>query len=296
MGTPNSCRCCEDLMELRDHLTELTGNELKLWTYIYHHDENTAYAANETLGKCTRLAVRTIKVCKRRLRKKGWLVTVGFVPARNGGEYPVPIEKAVMPWVAAGQVQNLHSAESSQGQELHPGQVQNLHPEVSYCSSVSVCPSVSSSSTAGICSSPSAPAERREDQSGNQEPSNHKPKPKAAPDGTPWPDSFDSWPNRQRLLWLASHQAVAGDKQPRSQRKDMAQTPLAQPPGSAIPPGATEPNYCRDCGNDIPPGINLCGDCRADSFTPTTGLCSEFCDECQTQPGHPHDRNCLLAP
>jgi hypothetical protein len=295
METPNCVRC-EDLMELRDHLNELTGNELKLWTYVFHHDENTAYAANETLGKVTGLAVRTIKVCKKNLRKKGWLVTVGSVPPRNGGEYPVPVEKAVMPWVAERQVQNLHPADTTQGQILPLSQVQNLHPEVSYCSSVSVSSSVSSSASAGVCSSPSAPVERREEQSGNQEPSNHQPKPKAAPDGTPWPDSFDSWPNRERLVWLELHQVMAGDKQPRSQRKGMAKTPLAQPPGSAAPPGATKPNYCLDCGNDILFGMNLCADCRADSSTPTTGLCSEFCDDCQTEPGYPHDTNCLLAP
>jgi hypothetical protein len=295
METPN-CHRCEDLMELQNHLNEIAGNELKLWTYIFQHDENTAYAANETLGNVTGLSVRTIKVCKRSLRKKGWLVTVGFVQPRNGGEYPVPVEKAVMPWVAESQVQNLHPADPAQVQNLPLSQVQNLHPEVSYCSSVSVSSSVSSSSTAGVSSSPSAPVKGMEEQSGNQEPSNHQPKPKAAPDGTPWPDSFDSWPNRERLLWLASHQAVAGDKQPRSQRKGMAQTPLAQPPGSAFPPGATEPNYCRECGNDILFGMNLCADCRANPSEPKAALCSEFCDECHAEPGYPHDNNCLLAP
>lgn len=62
--------------DLRDHLSELTGNEYKIWTayYLRTGHDLTFHPSNETIEKDTGLTKRTVKTSKAGLRAKGRLV------------------------------------------------------------------------------------------------------------------------------------------------------------------------------------------------------------------------------
>ena len=89
-----------------DHLTELTGNELKVWMYYYlrANDDLLCHPSNETIAAKTELSERTVKVCKAALIQKGWLVYTGDYkqPRMAGGTYAVPIMEVRLPGCRTG--------------------------------------------------------------------------------------------------------------------------------------------------------------------------------------------------
>ena len=91
------------------------------------------------------------------------------------------------------------------------------------------------------------------------------PKVRLAPDGTPWPKDFDSWPkNADRLEWLVAHgynpkgskqgrmveaasqetvKSVARDGKPTA---TATATPVPNPPSSAVPPTPRSDPYANE--------------------------------------------------
>lgn len=62
--------------EFCDHLSDLTGNELKVWMAYYLRTGDyspTSHPGNGTLVENTGISLDTVKVCKKSLRNKGWL-------------------------------------------------------------------------------------------------------------------------------------------------------------------------------------------------------------------------------
>ena len=62
-------------VEVREHLHELTGNELKVWMCLFLHTDKTgtAFPSNQTIMDGTGVSDRTLVRVKQGLRKKGWL-------------------------------------------------------------------------------------------------------------------------------------------------------------------------------------------------------------------------------
>jgi hypothetical protein len=87
-------------VELRDHLAELTGNELKVWMcYLTHaNDESTAFLSDKTLGDETGLSQCTIQSSKKSLREKHWLAYTGDVkqPRKAGSQFDVPVMEVLI--------------------------------------------------------------------------------------------------------------------------------------------------------------------------------------------------------
>jgi hypothetical protein len=64
-------------VELREHLHELTGNELKVWLCLYLHSDKTkeAFPSNSLIVQETGLSKKTVKAVKASLRKKAWIIS-----------------------------------------------------------------------------------------------------------------------------------------------------------------------------------------------------------------------------
>jgi hypothetical protein len=81
---------------------EITGNELQVWMFYYLSSgaELTAYPSIETVATHTGLSERTVKVCKRRLRIKGWMAYTGEErqTRQHHGHFDVPIMELRLPW------------------------------------------------------------------------------------------------------------------------------------------------------------------------------------------------------
>jgi hypothetical protein len=303
-----------------DHLTELTGNELKVWMYYYlrANDDLLCHPSNETIAAKTELSERTVKTCKAALIQKGWLVYTGDYkqPRMAGGAYAVPIMEVRLPWLpdwiavvraastAYDAYQGIFGDPMTVVQKMtHGTVVQNLHSGFGFGFDVglgldSVVAVAGAVPHLIIGEEEVRPPTSKEESKSKPEPT-PEPKPKAtptpvkgmvmaqapkvrlAPDGTPWPKDFDSWPkNADRLEWLVAHgYNPKGSKQGRvveaaSQEtvKPVARdgkptataTPLLNPPGSVAPPNG----YCRQCGE--PDDFCYCQ--RPGSIEPTAPL------------------------
>jgi hypothetical protein len=266
--------------DLRDHLSELTGNEFKIWTAYYlrtgDHDL-TSHPSNETIGKDTGLTNRTVKTSKAGLRAKGWLAYTGDYkqPRSAEGVYAVPVMEVRLPWrpdwsAFVMDVNTAYDAFTTVVQKMtHGTVVQNLHPEGSIVFGLGL--DFSSLSPSTIVRGAPHPLQEVGERKAKSKPENLKPTPepkptptpakvRRAPDGTPWPEGFDSWPkNADRLVWLEAHgHKVGGGKQDRNKAPSVADSsaarawegtpPLLDPPGSASPPsGGPRPNpYAND--------------------------------------------------
>jgi hypothetical protein len=105
-------------VELRNHLAELAGNELKVWMcYLTHaNDESTAFLSDKTLGDETGLSQCTIQSSKKSLREKHWLGYTGDVKQGRGNRSHNPdsnkFDVPVMRVLLAGQpLPKIHAME-----------------------------------------------------------------------------------------------------------------------------------------------------------------------------------------
>src|ERR1035438_7100237 len=268
--------------DLRDHLGELTGNEYKVWTTYYLRTGDfdlTAHPSNRTIEQDTRLSNRTVKISKAGLISKGWLGYTGDYkqPRHAQGTYAVPVREVRLPWRPDWSSVVMDSSMAYDTfrtvvQNLpHGTVVQNLHPEGYGSGSIGLGLDSSFSSLRGRGAAPpcsNTSKEKIEAKPPNLEPT-AKPTPvvamaeksegqakkvRYAPDGTPWPNEFDSWTNGERLQWLGAHgwkqeTGVDATSQETAQvidryRKPTATaTPLLNPPSSAAPPNG----YCPQC-------------------------------------------------
>ena len=63
-------------IDLRDHLSELSGNEFKVWMAYYLRTGDydlTSHPGNQTIEQETGICNDTVKTCKASLRAKRWL-------------------------------------------------------------------------------------------------------------------------------------------------------------------------------------------------------------------------------
>ena len=241
-------------IDLRNHLGEITGNELKVWlAYFLHSDyELTSYPSNRAIEAETGVSLDTVKTCKASLRLKGWLRYTGDSkqPRRAGGEFKVPVMEASLPWrdewakvvvdvcmtYDAITVAEKTTHGGTEVEKLHHRTVVgNFHPEGS-CSgsgsgSSSFSPSTTSATTlsdSNKLSPPRGVRESRERIEGKSKPANLKPQPTATPskpkskghaqDGTTYPEGFNDWSNLKRLHWLQIHGWKPGSMAEASQR------------------------------------------------------------------------------
>lgn len=88
-----------DAPAFRARLGELTGNELKVWMYIWLHTngELTAFPGNKTIARELDIGVDTVKTVKKSLRAKGWTSYVERRKRPDGGDSTV-VEKVHLPW------------------------------------------------------------------------------------------------------------------------------------------------------------------------------------------------------
>ena len=117
-------------VELRDHLHELTGNELKVWLCLYLHSDKTkeAFPSNSLIVQETGLTKRTVKTVKANLRKKAWIISQQRY--RDNGSLSTMSETIALPrckdFTCAGE-----EITPTPVQELHLPSPQTLHlPEV----------------------------------------------------------------------------------------------------------------------------------------------------------------------
>lgn len=88
------------LWELREHLHELTGSELKVWLcHRLHEDqEGTSYPSLDLIAKETGMHFNTASAAHTSLRAKGWIKTVGHRDSAKG-TFAVPVMRCTMPWL-----------------------------------------------------------------------------------------------------------------------------------------------------------------------------------------------------
>jgi hypothetical protein len=78
---------------------------------------------------------------------------------------------------------------------------------------------------------PEAKEKEKKEKAVNLEPENPKPTPepkpkaKAAPDGTPYPNDFNSWPNVKRIEWLEVHRSISFEAKQGKTKTTMAHAP-----------------------------------------------------------------------
>jgi hypothetical protein len=244
----------EALWALCERLQALTGNEIKVWlAYLRHADKlaGTAYLGNEAAAGETNLNVDTVKSCKRSLIAKNWLAYTGDAkqPRNPSRRFEVP----VMQLLVAGEplsnfdipavVEKITHAEGAVVESAVDG---NFPPEGYGSGSVSSFEVTVSVNDIDNCDS--LPKLENETQTksktkttpdpakGQSIPSDQKGldtkvpppaaptakgKPKAAKDGTPYPDGFDKWGvdrtgtnwgwgNAARTCWLMIHDPNSG--------------------------------------------------------------------------------------
>jgi hypothetical protein len=134
-----------DAPAFRSRLGELTGDELKVWMYLWMHTngEGTAFPGNETISRDLNIYLRGVKLAKKALREKGWLVKVEQ-RVRPDGTFSTCLEEVRTPWVEKGTdrgsdsdpTEGRNSAHGTVGRKTDDGKTTQLkedsiHPEVS---------------------------------------------------------------------------------------------------------------------------------------------------------------------
>ena len=84
--------------ELRNHLHELTGSQLKVWLcHLLHEDKNhTSFPSVPLIAKETGLDADTVGDAHKWLRENGWLKTVGSRDSKTG-KFAVPVGTCAIP-------------------------------------------------------------------------------------------------------------------------------------------------------------------------------------------------------
>jgi hypothetical protein len=90
----------KDAPALRAKLGEITGDELKVWMYMWlrTNGEGTAFPGNETMAQELHIYLAGIKKAKKGLREKGWLSSNGQ-RIRSDGTFSTVLEEVHTPWV-----------------------------------------------------------------------------------------------------------------------------------------------------------------------------------------------------
>jgi Helix-turn-helix domain len=88
-----------DAPAFRDRLGELTGNELKVWMYLWlrTNGELTAFPGNDTMAMELGINVDTVKAAKKGLRAKGW-TSRESQRTQGSGAFSTVVEKVHLPW------------------------------------------------------------------------------------------------------------------------------------------------------------------------------------------------------
>jgi hypothetical protein len=273
--------------DLRDHLSELTGNEYTVWTAYYLRTGDydlTAHPSNSTIERDTGLSNRTVKTSKAGLIAKGWLAYTGDYkqPRHAEGTYAVPVMEVRIPWrqdwsAVVMDANMAYNTLQTVVQDLpHRTVVQNLHPEgyVSGFGSIGLDLDSSSLHVRGASLPCGTSKDKIEAKSkpANLEPTptpapkptpilamaekseGHAKKARYAPDGTPWPLHFNLWSNVERLEWLGVH----GCK-----HDGMVETSSQQLPRSAVANGKPTPaaTSLHEPPSSATPPIPICVRC-----------------------------------
>jgi helix-turn-helix protein len=87
-------------VNLREHLHEITGSELKVWMYflLRSDKEDESYPSNATVAKDTGLNEQTVKKAKATLRKLGWQSREKQT-IKPDGTFSTVVEKSTQPWL-----------------------------------------------------------------------------------------------------------------------------------------------------------------------------------------------------
>ncbi len=265
-----------------DDVFRLPPTAFKVWMFHYRCERSSreSWPGEDTICEKLFICRDALFDARKWLKKYGWLVqTSGAHPGHNP---TFRVERGTIPENASANY--LHVGESAKktgknGNCVGKNASLNCRRQGSYSGSDSDFDfrSSSSSSSASVQDRNSgltaAAAGNAGKHGGESQSQNRKTKtgnPKAAPDGTPYPDGFDSWSNAGRLFWLEAH--TPGSEPPVAAQQDaqarqggnQAERPAAagrlpEPPGGAAPPVA-----------------------------------AEYCDDCCAEPGHPHHKNCRI--
>jgi hypothetical protein len=223
----------------RRGLLKLPGSALKLWLCHWMH-ENSADESYLSVARAmeeTGLSRNTVETWRAWLREEGWLARTGdTVQPRSGGRFDVYVTTVkdgskVSPPKIGMTPKNGGAPKSTAPQNLVPEG--SSSPSVSGYGSPSPSPSFSASASVHPpAAAPDGERQRRERLGGKPQPGNRKPK--AAPDGTPYPDGFNAWTNVRRTEWLVSHglsadmNASAQARQEKPKRQSRAQREAAE--------------------------------------------------------------------
>jgi hypothetical protein len=88
------------LHELRNHLDEITGSELKVWLCHKLHEgrASVSFPSLKLIAKETGLHFNTASAAHTSLRQKGWLKTLTYKDSAKG-TFAVPVITCVYPWL-----------------------------------------------------------------------------------------------------------------------------------------------------------------------------------------------------
>src|ERR1700733_15226968 len=86
--------------ELKNHLHELSGSQLKVWLcHLLHENENKqSWPSLYKLSKETGLHQDIVIKARKWLREQGWLKTVTYRDSKTG-RFAVPVEECASPWL-----------------------------------------------------------------------------------------------------------------------------------------------------------------------------------------------------
>ena len=238
-----------------------------IWTYMKWRSSNDFFTLPENLVReDLGIDINVLRAARAILVKEGWLKK--DVLRDTGGEY------LTRTWLVTAPPSVYHSLGTEPPRVFT---TEGKSPYSGSCSdSCSGSPSPSSScaatpSDSSKSESPKGVPQHNEKIGPKSKPENLEPKPtpvglhgqktngqakkvRYAPDGTPWPNDFDSWTNGERLQWLGAHgweqdRGVDASSQETVQVIDRYRnptsnaTPLLNPPSSAVPPNG----YCPQC-------------------------------------------------
>jgi len=278
----------------RKGLLKLPKSALAVWLCHWMHENaaDESYLSLKRVMEETDLCRNTVQTARKWLREGGWLVRTGGTVQPRGGSGQFAVYVTTVKDGDKPSPQNLGTRKNG---HTNPTAPQNLVTEVS--SSVSGYGSHSSSSSPSGYSSIHPPAGASQDEKqeserlgGKPQTSKPKGKTKTAPDGTPYPDGFDSWTNVKRLEWHGQHtpaspgHAVGSGKEEKPKGKPR-QTPAQRAAADRLHHEQYMRMFDEDLGNELDgdPEIGRCDNvvtCRnwASRYDPKAG--TRLCEDC----------------
>lgn len=247
----------------RKGILGLPSGAVHLWLCYYMHEseQQESYLSVRSLARITGMDTKTVMKWQRYLLENGWLVQVGATAADryskpSRGANKVPVVRVDDPLKCGGVGISPTRPEMSENL-LHPKLPTKVYGSSSGSGCRSNCVPLTSTDTGEFASLPTLPSVEKK-------PENQKPKAKpivpvpvpkppasatrkkvrAAKDGTPWPDDFNSWTNVARTEWLDKH---SRPKEPTfvpvtSKHEPMQKSPEITPSPPSPAPAKTEPS------------------------------------------------------